>query len=163
MKSSMRNIFIVTTIIVLCLDSQSGSYANSQDKPSEAQAPVSHPWNSDAVGRIKDGIRHVTPREAATLLKIEPSIRVLDVRTRGEFNAGHIKGATQINYLSGRFKRKIKALDTQSTWLVHCKSGHRSGRAVGLMQKAGFSKIIHMDGGFDGWKKAKLPISKGQL
>ena len=112
------------------------------------------------VGEMKNSVLHVTPTEAKSLLDANPSIRVLDVRTRTEFNRGHVDGATQINYFSLKLKKKLSALDKNTTWLVHCKSGHRSGRVVPQMKKLGFTKIIHMDGGFDGWKKAGLSIAR---
>lgn len=112
------------------------------------------------VGVVKKGVLHVSPREAAQLLADDQSIRVLDLRTRPEFNRGHIDGAIQINYFSLNLKKKLAALDRNASWLVHCKSGHRSGRAVPQMKKLGFTKIIHMDAGFDGWKKAGLPVTR---
>ncbi len=128
--------------------------AKPDDKP---QFSTDH--NQEELGYVKDGVRHVTSSEAATLLKMDATIKILDVRTRSEFNAGHIEGAVQINYYSLGFKRKIAALNKQVAWLVHCKSDHRSGRTVPIMKKTGFTSIIHLDGGFDAWKKAGLPLS----
>jgi rhodanese-related sulfurtransferase len=41
--------------------------------------------------------------------------------------------------------------------MVHCKSGHRSERAVKIMRNKGFTHIIHMDGGYDAWKALAPP------
>ncbi len=107
------------------------------------------------IGVLKpNGIRHVTATEAATLIVEHPEVIVLDVRTGSEFKAGHIEGAQNINYLSWCFRKRVSQLDTTKTYLVHCKSGNRSARAVPIMKKAGIENIIHMDGGFDAWKAA---------
>lgn len=118
------------------------------------------PSDIASVGILKDnGIRHVTVTEASELITNHPDIVVLDVRTGREFRNGHIDGATNINYFSLRFRRNIGELDTSKTYLVHCKSGHRSGRAAPIIKNAGIDMVIHMDGGFDVWKKAGLPVS----
>ena len=78
---------------------------------------------------------------------------VLDVRTKGEYKRGHIEGAIRNNYFSTKFKKRLRALDKTTTYIVHCKSGHRSRRVVKTMRKEGFQNIYHMDGGYDAWKK----------
>ena len=97
---------------------------------------------------------YVTANDAQILLRDNPDIQVLDVRTKGEFKRSHIDGAIRVNYFSTKFKKKkLRLLDRDTRYLVHCKSGHRSGRAVKVMKKLGFTNIIHLDGGYDAWKK----------
>lgn len=98
-------------------------------------------------------VKYVSASEAQALLQANPDIQVLDVRTNGEYKRAHINGAIRINYFSTKFKKKLRALDKTKSYLVHCKSGHRSNRAVKAMQKLGFINIIHLDGGYDAWKK----------
>lgn len=102
---------------------------------------------------IQSSVQYVSAIEAKSLLAMHPDILILDVRTHGEHKRAHIDGAIQINYFSPRFKTKLRALNRNQTYLVHCKSGHRSNKAVKTMQKLGFENIIHLDGGFDAWKK----------
>ncbi len=98
-------------------------------------------------------IRHVNAQEARTLLKRRPEVIVLDVRTGVEYKRGHIAGAVHNNYFSLKFRKRLKTLKRDAAYLVHCKSGHRSSRAVKVMSKEGFSEIIHMDGGYDAWRR----------
>ena len=114
---------------------------------------------SKELGELRDGVLHVTASEAAQLLEEKPNIKVLDVRTGFEYNRGHIQDAVQINYYSFSFKEKLSMLDKETTWLVHCKSGVRSGKTLPLMKKLGFTSIIHMDGGINDWRAAELPVS----
>ncbi|PWQ95667.1 rhodanese-like domain-containing protein [Leucothrix arctica] len=114
------------------------------------------------VGVLNDGILDVSATQAAQLLKDNPNIKVLDVRTGWEYNRGHIAGAVQINYYSLGFKKAVDALDKNTTWLVHCKTGVRSGNTLPFMKEAGFKSVIHMDGGFDSWRAAKLPVSTAE-
>lgn len=104
-------------------------------------------------GEQSVGVTHVNAEQTRVLLAENPNIIVLDVRTKGEYKRGHIKGAVRNNYFSTKFKKRLRALDRTKPYLVHCKSGHRSGRAVKAMIKEGFTDITHLDGGYDAWKK----------
>lgn len=111
------------------------------------------------LGAISDAVRHVSAVEAAQLIEQNADIKILDVRTASEFKRGHVKGAINLNYYSLGFKAALNELNKKTTWVVHCKSGVRSGRTVPIMKEAGFESIIHMDGGFDSWKEAGMPVN----
>jgi len=105
-------------------------------------------------------VQDLTAESAAELMKENPDFVVLDVRTPLEFGLSHIENAININYYSFSFRSKIAKLDKTKTYILHCQTGVRSGKTIPIMQKAGFTKIYHMNGGFSEWKKAKLPIKK---
>ena len=105
-------------------------------------------------------VRDVSAVEAAELLKSDPDIKVLDVRTGFEFNRGHIENAVNFNYYSRKFKDNLDTLDKNITWLVHCRTGVRSGKTLPLMKAAGFTNIIHMQDGIVDWTKSGLPVVK---
>lgn len=96
---------------------------------------------------------YVDAAQAQTLLAETPDMIVLDVRTKGEYKRGHIDGAILNNYFSTKFKKRLRTLDRNKPYLVHCKSGHRSERVVKIMLKESFTDITHLDGGYDAWKK----------
>jgi hydroxyacylglutathione hydrolase len=87
-------------------------------------------------------------------------IPVLDVRREPEWDAGHIHDAHW--WPLDSFKVSPPQLDRDNTIAVHCKSGYRSMIACSLLQRAGFSNVINVIGGFDAWLKENLPaqISK---
>lgn len=127
----------------------------------------SHPTdaNDDATGTTMNKIpsttvTHVDVSEAAELLQSNSDIVVLDVRTGWEYRRGHIDGARNINYLMPGFRSKVRELDPTARYLVLCKSGHRSTRALSILNKAGIKKLIHLDGGMDSWKKAGQAVSR---
>lgn len=113
------------------------------------------------IGTLKDGVIHVNASEAAELLEERDDIQVLDVRTRREFNAERIEGAAQINYYAPNFKSQVIKLPRDVPYLVHCRSGNRSGRAVRILKDAGIDEIYHLDGGILGWKAVSLPVVTG--
>jgi rhodanese-related sulfurtransferase len=89
-------------------------------------------------------------------------VTVLDVRTPEEFAEGHLHNAVHINVLdSVAFMSRVQNLKKGRTYLLYCKSGRRSGKALVMMQEQGFKKLYHLDGGITAWKgpveKSKQP------
>jgi phage shock protein E len=62
---------------------------------------------------------------------------VIDVRTPGEYAAGHLDGAVNLDLTSGQLATEIPALDADDEYVVYCKSGNRSAQATQLMEQAG--------------------------
>lgn len=83
---------------------------------------------------------------------------VLDVRTPGEFAAGHIQNAINIDVESSDFDANIAKLDKTKEYDVYCHSGRRSGIATQKMVKAGFTKVFNLDGGIIAWQNAGFPL-----
>lgn len=106
------------------------------------------------------GVKHVDAKEAAKLLKDDPKVVVLDIRTKKEFEQGHIKDAKNIDFWGDDFEADIKKLPADKTYLVHCASGGRSTKSLEVFKKLGFKSIVHLDGGFNAWKKADEPVDK---
>ncbi|GAB4172150.1 MAG: hypothetical protein Kow00108_06740 [Calditrichia bacterium] len=83
----------------------------------------------------------------------DTSFVILDVRTPQEFNEGHIPGAININYLSENFANAIKKLDKGKTYLIYCRSGRRSAKALAVFLESGFENVYNMQGGFIQWSQ----------
>ncbi len=71
---------------------------------------------------------------------------ILDVRSKGEFQGGHIKGSINIpvNELSNNLS-KLK--DKNKPIITCCASGMRSASAKSILQNAGY-KEVHNGGGW---------------
>ncbi len=85
-------------------------------------------------------------------------IIILDVRTKAEFDQGHIKGA--INMSHNLIEDNIAKLSQykDKTVVVHCRSGRRAGVAEHILADNGFTKLRHLEGDMNAWVEAKLPI-----
>ena len=95
-----------------------------------------------------------------TKMKETPDAVLVDVRTPEEVAQGKIKGATNIDFNSDDFQRKISTLDKNKTYFVYCAKGGRSSKAVDLMSNLGFKKLVNLEGGFTGWKEKGLPVEE---
>ena len=104
-------------------------------------------------------VTHADAKEAAKLIA-KNEVVVLDVRTPGEFSAGHIAGATNLDFLAGDFSERLAKLDREKKYLVHCAAGGRSTKALPQLSKLGFKSIVHLDGGFKAWQAAGNPVEK---
>jgi len=82
------------------------------------------------------------------------STYVLDVRTPGEFSAGHLVNAHNIDVEASTFGSEIAKLDKHATYAVYCRSGRRSAIATAQMEKAGFDHLYNLNGGVAEWTAA---------
>ncbi|MBT8369913.1 MAG: rhodanese-like domain-containing protein [Deltaproteobacteria bacterium] len=105
----------------------------------------------------------VSPKEASALIekhKGDADFVILDIRTPREYQSGHIENSIMIDYYSKTYVTEVSRLDKGKTYLVHCRSGNRSSRSMGLFKKLKFKKIYHLSSGINGWKSEGLPMVK---
>jgi rhodanese-related sulfurtransferase/type 1 glutamine amidotransferase len=93
-------------------------------------------------------------------LRVANRPTIIDIRTPEEFNAGRLPGAINVNFFAPNFNAQIAKLDRDQTYLIHCASGGRSGRACGVFNQLGFSRIIELQPGFKGWARAGKPFDR---
>jgi hydroxyacylglutathione hydrolase len=85
-------------------------------------------------------------------------IHVLDVRDEYEWNEKHIPGA--IHQFVGYLEENLPQLPKDSEIAVHCSVGHRSGVAVSILRRHGFTRVHNMLGGLTAWEALGLPLEK---
>lgn len=117
-------------------------------------------------GRAED--RAVTPETTVRRIEVEEfdqlrgqtNTVLLDVRSKAEFEKGHIPNAVNLDINSLRFTEQVGALDKHKTYLVNCAVGMRSAKACKKMETLGFEHLYDLAPGFDGWKRARKPVEK---
>jgi len=86
---------------------------------------------------------------------------LLDIRTKEEFDAGHLKGAKNIDYYQTQnFVNELSKMDKNLPYYIYCRSGHRSGETVKIMRNLGFKKIYNLAFGINSWISSGLPVEK---
>lgn len=89
-----------------------------------------------------------------------PVVQLLDVRTRDEFDEGHIAGATLIDVNDSTFVEQAMAvIDKQRPVAVYCRSGRRSARAANLLTNQG-CQVTNLVGGVMAWQDAGKELVK---
>jgi rhodanese-related sulfurtransferase len=124
----------------------------------------------------------LTPKEAHELLQLAPGAKLVDVRTKVEWEwVGRIPEAIEIEWLTypglkpnEHFMQTLKhSLTTESLLLFMCRSGGRSNAAAAAATAAGFPDCYNVLEGFEGdkdangrrntvggWRAAGLPWSQ---
>jgi len=143
-------VIIIAAIFVFQSCANNGSAAKSQ---MVTQGGASN--TVETSGKTRKSPRLITYDEFTKVLAdIASDALIVDVRTREEFNAGHIPGAVLFPYdeidarkddfarLTGRTDRSI---------VVYCRSGNRSSIAARSLDKLGYTDIADF-GGLGNWK-----------
>jgi rhodanese-related sulfurtransferase len=102
--------------------------------------------------RLNKNVKNISAIEVEKLIKDNKNIVILDVRTQNEYNSGYINGSKlmPVSEINSRLEELEKYRDRPI--LVHCASGGRSPKAVGILLKNKFGPIYHMNHGLSGWK-----------
>ncbi len=101
--------------------------------------------------------RQISANEAAELIRANAGKRsfvILDIRTAGEYRDGHIPNSVLLDYYSPMFRENLAGFDKNKTYFVYCRSDNRSGRALGIMEELGFTRVFELRGGIKAWISA---------
>lgn len=99
----------------------------------------------------------VSPAALFERLGADARLHVLDVRTRAEWESGHVPGARHL--MAGELPERldeVRALD--GTVAVVCATGYRSSVAASVLERAGFTNLLNVTGGMNAWRQAGLPV-----
>ncbi len=84
-------------------------------------------------------------------------VAFVDVRSRAEWDEGHIPGAQHI--MLGYLNDRIGDLPTDKPVIVQCRTGIRSAIGASILQSRGFSKVTNLMGGIRDWEAAGFAIT----
>jgi len=107
--------------------------------------------------------KNISVHQADTLIRNhegKKDLVILDVRTPGEYAAGHVKGSINLDFWAEGFADSVRKLDRHALYLVYCTSGVRSSGAVKKMRREGFSILYNLKTGMIGWRAAGMPTEK---
>lgn len=92
---------------------------------------------------------NITAEEAKKLMDSEEGCIILDVRTREEYDQGHIPGAILIPDTEIEAKAADLLPDKDQLILVYCRSGRRSKLAAQSLADLGYTNIREFGGILD--------------
>ncbi len=88
-----------------------------------------------------------------------PGLQIVDVRSPGEWQKGHVPGA--VHMFLPELREKAAALNSKKPVAVYCESGYRASIGTSILKQEGFLQVSNVPGSWQAWKKAKLPIAGG--
>ena len=85
---------------------------------------------------------------------------VIDVRTPGEYRAGHVPGA--INIPLQEFEQRFGELSAyrDKEVVLYCESGMRASHGARWLESKGFEDLRFLDGHMSAWREAGLPTER---
>lgn len=97
-----------------------------------------------------DTYRRISMQEAVEMMEKETGYVILDVRTRQEYDSGHIPGAILIPNETIGTDELPELPDKDQLILVYCRSGNRSRQASDKLVKLGYTNVVEF-GGINSW------------
>src|SRR5579884_868398 len=91
----------------------------------------------------------IDPVEVKQKLDRGDSFELIDVREPHEYQIARIPGAKLIPL--GELPKHLGELNPNAEYVMHCKSGGRSQKAVDLLKQNGFKNVRNMTGGILAW------------
>ena len=103
---------------------------------------------------------NISTAQLRQLMHADPLIRVLDVRTGGEFDGVHIPGSFNVP-LDTLGEHTQDLADVEHPVVLVCKSGARAGQAHAKLTTAGKQRLHLLDGGMDAWEASGGDVVRG--
>lgn len=103
-----------------------------------------------AAGLPTGRIAQITVRDLRDRIARRDTLAILDVRTPGEWRAGHLDRATHVPV--GEVSAQASALPRQAPIATLCEGGYRSSLAASLLAKAGMGNIVNVTGGMAAYR-----------
>ncbi len=91
----------------------------------------------------------ISVAQLQSMLDANEDVHILDVREPYEHEISNIKNAVLIPL--GELENRYGELDANATWIVHCKMGGRSAKAVQFLKSHGFAKVKNLSGGINAY------------
>ena len=111
-------------------------------------------WRREGVSVASIGVHRC--RNFHRILQTDPSIQVVDVRSRSEWLKGHLPGAISIPLLD--LDSKGRFIDLSGPSLVYCHEGYRATTAASILLREGARDIGILIDGIEGWLASGLPL-----
>src|SRR5688500_6108279 len=91
------------------------------------------------------------PSDLSALTASRPDVRVLDVRTPGDFESVHIRGAYNVP-LDTLSEHSAEISGVSAPVILVCQSGGRARRAEAALKAAGMANLHVLEGGMGAWE-----------
>lgn len=89
-------------------------------------------------------------------LAVDPSLQLVDVRSRAEWLRGHLPGAISVPLLD--LESTAQLIDQSKPSLVYCHEGFRATTAASILVRESSKDIEIFIDGIEGWSASGLPV-----
>jgi rhodanese-related sulfurtransferase len=108
-----------------------------------------------------NGLANMTPDQLLRSIENHTAPVIVDVRTGGEYESGHVPGAQHLPfYAMWSYHDEIKA-KPEDQIVLYCEHGPRAWIGKFALWTVGYKNIAYLDGHMSGWKEQGLPMENG--
>ena len=109
------------------------------------------------IGRGEDAeaVEEISAGELKRRMDEGDALEVIDVRDPHEWEICRIPGTRLVPL--GSLAEHLHEFDSSKTYVMHCKSGVRSAKAIGQLRRAGFKRLLNLRGGVLAWSREVDP------
>ncbi|MCK9204735.1 MAG: rhodanese-like domain-containing protein [Bacteroidales bacterium] len=105
----------------------------------------------------REGVDFINNDELIKRIHANSKVVLIDVRSKEEYDAGHLKGATWLERGVVEFTLARTLRDPNAEIIVYCLKGNRSALVVKALKRMGYQNVkSHV--GLEEWFKANLPV-----
>ena len=112
----------------------------------------------DFVNAAKANITEVSAAQAKADLDAGKKFILLDVRSKEEFDAGHLPNAMHVSLGLLEFKIGRVIPDKNANIILYCRTGARSAIATHVLNEMGYVNAKNMAGAFKAWGMVGYPV-----
>jgi adenylyltransferase/sulfurtransferase len=102
-------------------------------------------------GEETEAVEEISAVELKRRVDAGEPLELIDVRDPHEFAICRIPGTRLVPL--GSLLEHLHEFDSAKTYVVHCKSGVRSAKAIGQLRRAGFKRLLNLRGGVLAWSR----------
>jgi rhodanese-related sulfurtransferase len=100
----------------------------------------------------------ITPAQLKGRLDAGDRPELLDVREPWEFELARLEGSKLIPM--GELSERVSELDPAAETVVICHHGNRSAYVARVLQQAGFTKVLNLEGGLDAYSDVDESVAR---
>jgi phage shock protein E len=108
----------------------------------------------------QDGYSEVPQDTLLKYLEEDRDMCIMDVRSLREYEQGHVPKAIHMDYQKISTHTEDLEPYRRKDIIVYCEHGMRSRMALTVLQRAGFTRVYHLEGDMVEWKRAGLSLEE---
>ena len=151
-KVKMNQIILILGVMILALVLIAG--CANQGEGQEVVASTESAKAIDALATSESTepaavINTIDAEKAIEMMASGNPYVLVDVRTKAEYDEGHIEGALMLPLDQLETLAESQLKDKDATLLIYCRSGNRSAQASALLMELGYTQIYDFGGIMD--------------
>jgi rhodanese-related sulfurtransferase len=107
---------------------------------------------------LSQSVKQISVEDVNQSVLDEKQVVLLDVRTPGEYERGHIKNSINVPVDDLEIKIGEAIPDKSKTVYAYCLSGSRSNVAVNILSQLGYGAAFSMANGLLKWRANKFEL-----